>query len=233
MKYAVITGSSRGIGAELAKSLARDGYSVAVCYNASAEKAKEVAETIALDDTFVVTVKMDLEDPDSVKDAFDYVRRCFPRVDLLVNNAAVDFIQPFEETSLTEWQKVINVNLTGIFLTCKEVCEGMREGGTIINVSSIWAKKGAACESAYSASKAGVEGFTRAFSKEYPMIKTYAVSLGYVDTDMNASLSEEDVSAFLAENPDVTRRSPVDVASAIISTITDESVISGSTVYLW
>ena len=233
MKYALITGSSRGIGAEIAKQLGRNGYAVAVCYNTSRVDAQKVAEEIAAGENLVLSVKMDLDDPSSVKEAFDYVYRRFPKIDLLVNNAAVDVIRPFEELEYNEWQKIVNVNLTGAFLTCKEVCAKMRdEGGTVINVSSIWAKKGASCESAYSAAKAGLEGFTRSFPKEYPMIKTYAVSLGYVDTDMNLSLDEEDISSFLAENPEVERLSPSSAAERVLATL-EEDVESGATVYLW
>ena len=233
MKYAVVTGSSRGIGAEVAKILGKQGYSVAICYNSNKEKAEEIAFHLAKQGVFAITVKLDLEDPECVRQGFEQVYKCFPRVDLLINNAAVDVIKPFEELSTIEWNKIVNVNLTGLFLTTREVCPRMRDtGGSIINVSSVWGSLGASCEVAYSASKAGVEGFTRALAKEYPSLNIYAVSIGYADTDMNADLSEEDIRDFLQEYPFVTRKSAEQVAQSIVNTL-NQAVESGSTVKLW
>jgi len=231
MKYAVVTGSSRGIGAALCKTLAANGYNVAVCYNTGETLAYKLCEELSTKG-FSIPVRLDVSDPLSVKNAFSYVFSCFPRIDLLINNAAIDVIKPFEETTLDDWRRILDVDLTGVFLTSKEVVEKMRDGGgTIINVSSVWAKKGAACEIPYSASKAGLEGFTRSLAAEYPELKVYAVSLGYVDTDMNADLTERDIEVFLQENPDVKRKTPEDVAKEIFDTISTAK--SGETLILW
>ena len=231
MKYAVVTGSSRGIGSELIKSLAKEGYSVAVCYNSSRDQAVELAKSLAEKGIFVITVKLDLGSKESINEAFSYIHSCFPRIDLLINNGAIDLIKPFEDTSYEEWKRIIDVNLTGTFFSCKQVISEMREnGGSIINVSSIWGDLGASCESAYSASKAGIECFTRSLAKEYPEVLIYAVSLGYVDTDMNR-LDEDEIAEFLAEYPFVTRKSAERVAKEILYTLPKAK--SGEIIKLW
>ena len=233
-KYAVVTGSSRGVGAALARALAANGYSVAVCYNTSKNLAFKVATESSSFGTLVIPVHMNVASETGVKKAFEYINACFPRIDLLINNAATDAIRPLEDTSFSQWKKITETNLNGVFLTSREVLPKMREtGGTIINVSSIWAQKGASCEAPYSASKAGVEGFTRSVAKEYPSVRTLAVSLGFVDTDMTAGLTEAEINAFLQANKEVSRRTPDEAANEILKTINDESVCSGEVVRLW
>lgn len=235
MKYAVVTGSSRGIGAELAVKLAERGFNVAVCYNSNREGAENVAKRIANIGKLAIIVKLDVSNEDEVKKAFNYIYACFPKIDLLINNAGIDIIKPILDLSLAEWNSVIATNLTGGFLTSREVLDKMySEGGTIINISSIWGEKGASCESVYSASKAGLEGLTKAIAKEYaPRVTVAGISVGYVDTDMNKELSEEEIANFLAENSDVTRRSAGETAEIICDILLEKGLVGGEIAHIW
>lgn len=234
MKYAVITGSSRGIGAEIALELAKNGYNVAICYNNSRERAESVAQRVMDLGRLAIVVKLDVSIEEEVKRGFDYIFSCFPKIDLLINNAGIDIIKPLFDMSLADWNSIISTNLTGAFLTTREVLDKMYlENGMIINISSIWGSKGASCESAYSASKAGLEGFTRAIAKEYQNITAFAISVGYADTEMNGELTEEDIADFLKENPEVTRRSGKETAKLICDIILNGGIISGQIINIW
>lgn len=235
MKYAVVTGSSRGIGAEIAIILAEQGFNVAVCYNHNREKAESIAKKVMEKGRLAIIVKLDVSKENEVKNAFEYIYSCFPKIDLLVNNAGIDIIKPIHDLSLSEWNSVISTNLTGAFLTSREVVDKMySDGGTIINISSIWGSKGASCESVYSASKAGLEGFTKAIAKEYaPRVTVAAISVGYADTEMNQELTEEEIKDFLYENPEVTKRNARETAELICSIILNNRIISGQIVQIW
>ncbi len=235
MKYAVVTGASRGIGAELAIKLSEQGFNVAVCYNQNREKAESIAKKVMEKGRLAITVKLDVSKENEVKTAFDYIYSCFPKIDLLVNNAGIDIIKPIHDLSLSEWNTVMTTNLTGVFLTSREVLDKMySDKGTIINISSIWGSKGASCESVYSASKAGLEGFTKAAAKEYaPRVTIAAISVGYANTEMNQELTEEDITDFLNDNPEVTRRSAKETAELICNIILKSGITSGQIVHIW
>lgn len=224
MRYIVVTGASKGIGKAIAGLFCnREKCGLALTYNTDYEGVREIAERLTLEGFFVLPVKMDVADEEQVKQGFDYIYKCFPRIDVLINNAGISSVKSFYETSYDDWKKVIEVDLNGMFLTTKQVIDRMNaEGfGVIFNISSVWGEVGASCEVAYSSAKAGVIGFSKALAKEYDL-SIKAISVGFVDTTMNKHMTEQDVRDFLAENPKIKFRSPYYVANKILSYLDKE-----------
>lgn len=220
MKQALITGGVRGIGLATARLLAQKGYAVAVCYSRDEEGAKQAQE-----EGFRV-LKADVTREEEVKGMFAELGR----IDVLVNNAGVSLIKQIQDTSLFDWERVFSVNATGAFLCSKYALTagGMlqRGAGVIINVSSMWGETGAACEVAYSASKAALIGFTKALAKEvgYAGVRVNCVTPGVIDTKMNACFTKEEMTALFEEIPAGRSGRPQEVAAAIYSLIENEYV---------
>jgi len=213
----LITGATGGIGREIAESLAKRGYNLALGYHSRVDEANSLAARLTdAYGVWAVPVGLDLADSLDVEAKIKGIEATMGRVEVLINNAAVSLVKPVEETSAEEWQKVIATNLSGAFFACKAVLPSMREGGSIVNVSSMWGALGASCEVAYSAAKAGLEGMSKALAKEYPDLKINVVSLGWVDTPMNASFDEEDKREFFAKNPTMHELSAFEAAQLIV-----------------
>ena len=200
MKSAFITGGSRGIGAAAVRLFCQNGYRVAFTYHNASGAAMALA-----DETGAIPIQMDAADPERVKTAVCRALNELSHIDALINNAGTAGFGPIDTISDDEWQRVINVNLSGVFYVIKAVLPGMisRKSGTIINVSSIWGMAGASCESHYSAAKAGVIGLTKALAKELAPsgITVNCVAPGAIDTEMNASLSAADLTALKEQIP--------------------------------
>ena len=128
-----------------------------------------------------------------VEQMFDIARKKYGRIDVLINNSAIQSIGMLCDQNSQDWQKVMDVDLTGAYNTVKcALSDMMYNGGKIINISSIWGQCGASCEVAYSTAKAGLIGFTKALAKEYPNINTNCICPGVIETKMNGHLSIED-----------------------------------------
>lgn len=187
MKQVLVTGGVRGIGLATAREFAKKGYAVAVCYSHDEEGA-----ALAREEGFRV-VKCDVSDEQQVKNMFDEIGN----IDVLVNNAGVSLIKMLQDTTLTEWNRLFSINMTGAFLCSKYALEHAmiaKNYGAIVNVSSIWGEVGGSCEVAYSASKAALIGFTKALAKEVcaSNVRVNCVTPGTIDTKMNEHFSEED-----------------------------------------
>lgn len=224
MRYIVITGASKGIGNAIAQELlSREKCGVALTYNTNKAEAYAVAQKLTEQGFFVIVVKMDISNEAEVKEGFDYIYKCFPKIDVLINNAGIALVKPFYETTALEWNRVIDVNLNGAFNTTKHVIDKMNSlsSGVILNISSVWGEVGASCEVAYSASKAGLIGMTKALSKEYDL-SIKAISVGFVDTDMNSHMTKQDIESFLLEYSDISFRSPKYTASKILEIMDNE-----------
>ena len=201
MKKVLITGASGGIGSAIAAAFAEVGYAVIMQYN----NGKEAAETLALQllekGCEVWTIKTDLRDEKQIAALFEQVGE----VDILVNNAGISRVGCFQDMSAEEWDDIFSVNVRAYFLCAKQAVSGMLRsgGGRIINISSMWGSLGASCEVAYSATKAAVNGFTKALANELAPsgITVNAVAPGFIDTKMNAHLSEDEVAEFLEGVP--------------------------------
>ncbi len=204
-KTALITGSSRGIGRAAAFAFAREGYNVVLnCVKNEAEMEKAVSEIKKLG-VCAVGFKCDVSDSKAVENMVRAVNERFGGVDVLVNNAGISFVGLFQDMTPQQRQKVIEVNLLGVFNVTSCVLPYMisNKRGAVINISSIWGNAGASCEAVYSASKGGVNSFTKALGKELGPcgIRVNAVSCGCINTEMNDNLTKEEKAALAEEIP--------------------------------
>lgn len=219
-KIVLITGASRGIGAACAQLFAKDGWSVAVNYCASEERAQQVCGAIREAGGIALPVQADVADGEQVAAMVQQVERELGPIDVLVNNAGIAWEGLLTDMKEEEWDRVLSVNLKGVYHCCRAVLPSMvhRHSGRIINISSMWGQVGASCEVAYSASKAGVIGLTRALAKEMGPsgITVNAIAPGVIDTEMNACYDEETMQALKEETPLMRLGTGEDVARAVL-----------------
>lgn len=220
MKNVLITGASGGIGKALALTFAKNGYGVALHFHQNEAAARELAEEIKLFGGDAEIFRADLRREEDVSDLFDHAEAHFGFLNTLVNNAGVAWRGLLTEMSLSEWQQVLGVSLTGAFLCCRRALVPMvrRQEGSIVNISSMWGEVGASCEAAYSAAKAGLIGLTKALAKEDGPsgVRVNCVTPGVIDTPMNGALSQDDLRALKEETPLERIGTPEEVAAAAL-----------------
>ncbi|MBE5938236.1 MAG: SDR family NAD(P)-dependent oxidoreductase [Lachnospiraceae bacterium] len=225
-KVAVITGASRGIGKAIAKKYAANGYNLAICCKTNSDLLKEVQEEILLLGADCICFTGDMAVPADVKQFFSEIYNHYSHVDVLINNAGISHVGLLTDMTDEEWDLIISGNLSSVFYCCREVAKDMinRRCGCIINISSVWGTYGASCEVAYSASKGGVNSFTKALSKELAPsnITVNAVACGIIDTDMNSHLSNEELSSIYEDIP-AGRCGTVDEVANTVYSITSQS----------
>jgi 3-oxoacyl-[acyl-carrier protein] reductase len=195
-RVVLVTGSSRGIGAEVAVKAAAEGAVVAVHYRHSADAARQTVERARLTGAKAESFAADLTDGRQAEGLVEEVIGRFGRVDALVNNAGRTQVGPFLEIAPADWDETIRTDLTAAFHTCRAVLPSMvaRGSGTIVNIASRLGQIGVAETAAYSAAKAGLIGLTRALAREFGPrgIRINAVAPGAIVTDMTADLVESD-----------------------------------------
>lgn len=195
-KVAYITGASKGIGEAIAIELGKLGVSVIVGFNNDLEGAKRVVNTIKENNGYAVALKGDISKSNNILDIKDFIEKKFGKLDILVNNAGISNLGLFMDYSLDDIDNLINVNLTGTMKLTNALFDLIREGKnqSIINISSIWGNVGASCEVLYSASKGGINLFTKALAKEVASlgIRVNAVAPGVINTKMNSWLKDEE-----------------------------------------
>lgn len=199
---ALITGASRGIGRAIAEALAADGYDlILTCRNSIGELESYAS---SLEEKYGISVcaeRVDMSSPSDVRELFEGITD----LDVLVNNAGISYIGLLQDMTDEEWNDVIGTNLSSAFYTCRQAIPLMlkKHSGRILNISSVWGNVGASLETAYSASKGGMNAFTRALSKELApsSIAVNAIACGVIDTDMNSAFSKEDMEALRKEIP--------------------------------
>jgi 3-oxoacyl-[acyl-carrier protein] reductase len=192
-KVALVTGGSRGIGAAIAKRLAADGASVAITYAKDASAATAVVKAIELSGGKAIAILADAADPKAVAGAVDKTAATFGSLDVLVNNAGTAIPKPFEETTLAEMDRVIDINVRGVFATTQAALKHMKEGGRIIMVGSAVGERAASpLLVPYSATKGAVKMFTQALSREVGSrgITVNNVQPGPIDTDLNPAAGD-------------------------------------------
>ena len=225
-KIAIVTGGSKGIGASIVKELANNNYTVILNYNNSEEEARKIAQEY----NNVFIFKADVSNYEEVKNLVDFTIEKFKKIDLLVNNAGIDLIKTFNETSNEEFKKIIETNLFSVFFLSREVSKYMinQKSGNIINISSVWGSVGASCEVAYSISKGGINSLTKALAKELgpSNIRVNAIEPGIIDTDMNRSLSQDDINCIISDIPLERIGKPEDI-STCISFLENNTYITG------
>jgi 3-oxoacyl-[acyl-carrier protein] reductase len=187
-KIALITGGSRGIGAAIAKRLAADGASVAITYAKDVRAASAVVKAIELGGGKAIAIQADAANVDAVKDAVTTAVATFGRLDVLVNNAGTAIPKPFEETTLEEMDRVIDINLRGVLVTTQAALKHMKDGGRVIMIGSAVGERAVAPGLVpYAATKGAVKMFTQALSREVGTrgITVNNVQPGPIDTDLN------------------------------------------------
>lgn len=215
MATALVTGGSRGIGRAVCLAFARAGYDIAFCYSRDEEGAGETLSLLSETGAGAQAFRCDVSDETQVRAMLASVLG----LKVLVNNAGTALFREIRDTSYAEWRRVFDVNCGGTFLCTREALPKLRSrGGAVINIASVWGVCGASCESAYAASKAAVIGFTKSAAKELAPegIRVNAVVPGFVDTAMNARLSEEERRAFLEKLPLSRAGTPEEVAAAAL-----------------
>lgn len=230
-KTALVTGGARGIGAEICRALAKDGFAIALNYSSSSESALLLQEELSKI-TEVQIFKADVSDSEQVKNMFSDIKTVFGGVDVLVNNAGIAQQALFTDITDDMWQKMLGVNLTGVFNCCREALKYMinEKSGSIVNIASMWGETGGSLEVHYSAAKAGVIGLTKALAKEVGLsgITVNAVSPGVIMTDMTSQFSKEDLEVLKDETPLNTLGQPKNVADAVSFLVSDKaSFITG------
>ena len=204
-KVIIITGASRGIGRETAKLLARNGNIVIANYNKSEEKAKELQEELKKENINIDIYKADVSKREGCKALVEYAIEKYKHIDVLVNNAGISLWGQFTDLTDAEIEEIIRTNLYSAIAMSQEVSKRMihEKQGCIINMSSIWGMVGASCEVAYSVTKAGIDGLTKALAKELgpSNIRVNSIAPGIIKTEMNAHLSEEEIQDIEEEIP--------------------------------
>lgn len=200
-KCVLISGGDRGIGAAAARAFWQAGDRVAILYHKNAEAAAALERELP----GCIAVQCDVASREDCEQAFAAVERALGQVDVLVCNAGIAQQKLFTDITPAEWQRMLDVNLSGAFHLCQLALPGMirRKAGRILTVSSMWGQTGASCEVHYSAAKAGLIGLTRALAKEEGPsgITVNCVAPGVIDTDMMASFTAEDKAALAEETP--------------------------------
>ncbi len=227
-KTALITGASRGIGKAIAKEFAIQGYDLYLTCISSIEHLKDYAHE--LEHTHGIrclAIQADMGCYEDVANVFEQI----PALDVLVNNAGISYVGLLSDMTPEEWHNVMHTNLDACFYTSKLAIPLMLQNhsGRIINISSVWGNVGASMEVAYSASKGGVNTFTKALAKELAPsnIQVNAIACGLIDTDMNKCFSPEDLEAVTAEIPADRMGNPEEIAKLAYQLATAPTYLTG------
>ena len=218
MKTAIVTGGATGIGAATVKELCEAGFTTAIVYCTSEEKAQALSSSLISRGYTAFPVRADVRSTESVAAAVNAVFERTGRIDALVNNAGVALRQLLQDTTDEMYADTVGAVLDGTFRFCRAVLPFMlrAHSGSIVNVASMWGQTGGAMESVYSAAKAGVIGLTKALAKETAPsgITVNCVSPGAVDTDMLSGFTREDMALLCEEIPMGRLGAPEEVAAA-------------------
>nr|WP_312276252.1 3-oxoacyl-ACP reductase FabG [Moraxella sp. CTOTU46711] len=215
-RIALVTGASRGIGQAIAKRLANEGY--LVIGTATSEKGA-VAVNDYLQESGGAGRVLNVQDAEQINQLFDSIEKEFGNVQVLVNNAGITQDGLLMRMDDNAWERVLDVNLTSVFRTSKRAMKGMMKArqGRIINITSVVAAMGNAGQINYTASKAGIEGFTRSLAREIGsrQITVNCVAPGFIDTDMTSELDEALIQSMLNAVPLAKLGKPEDIAAAV------------------
>ena len=226
MKVAIITGSSNGIGRQIALEFAKDNYNIIINYNKSKTQAFNLAEQIKKLGRNCITVQADVSKLCEAQNLIDKSLNAFGKIDILVNNAGISLQKIFQDVSEDEWKNLFAVNLGSVFNCCSCVLKDMllRKKGKIINISSIWGMVGASMEVHYSASKAAIIGLTKALAKELGPsgINVNCIAPGVIDTNMN-SFDNEIISELKNNTPLGRIGTTLDIAKTALFLASDDS----------
>ena len=236
-KIVLITGASRGIGAAIAHRFAKEGFSLIITCSKSADELFALKQS--LEELYHVTVLAsvgNIGDSAYVCRLFDEIKDLFAGVDVVINNAGISHIGLLTDTTFEKWNSLIQTNLSAAFYTSKLSIPYMlsKHAGKIINISSVWGTVGASCEVAYSASKGGLNAFTKALAKELAPsnIQVNAIACGCIDTAMNQCFSTEERASLEEEIPAGRFGTPEEVAELTYSLASNHNYLTGQVITL-
>ena len=233
-RVALVTGGAKGIGKAIVCALAEQGFSLAIGYNSSEKEATALALDLQKKGVNAIAVKADVSKKEEVEKMYEITKKYFGFVDTLINNAGISLVKPLCDCSEEEYDSVMSTNLKSVFLTCKAYSPDMvsERFGRIVNISSVWGEYGASTEVIYSASKAGIIGFTKALNAELAIngVVVNCVSPGIIATDMNAHLSESEVQEF-TKNVSLGRVGTPEEVAKVVELLTRKDVyIAGANI---
>lgn len=215
-KVAIVTGGASGIGLSIAEKLLKNNYQVIISYNSSTDSARSLLEKYENLDIF----QTDLSNPENTQSLIDFAFSKYRKIDLLVNNAGVDLVKMINDTTFDDFDYIMKVNLYSPYFLARGVSKHMIDAkyGNIINISSILGITGGSCESAYSISKAGLDGLTKSLAQEFgpSNIRVNSIAPGLIDTKMNSNLTTDEINNLVMDFPISRIGTPDDVADLVL-----------------
>lgn len=237
-KTVLITGASRGIGASIAIKFAKEGFeNIILAGNKSIKQLSDLKNLLEKEYSCTCHSYIgDLGIYENVEKLFQEIKIKYDGIDILINNAGISYLGLLADMNVEEWNHVINTNLSSVFYCSKQAIPYMihQKYGKIINISSVWGIYGASCEVAYSASKGGVNAFTKALAKELAPsnIQVNAIACGVIDTEMNQFLDEEERSSLIEEIPANRFAKSSEVADLVYDLSMRHSYLTGQVIQL-
>lgn len=235
-KTVLVTGASRGIGKAIAVKFAKKGYNVAISCVRRDEQLLQAQKEIEAFQVPCLAYKGDMGDMERCEELFGKIKTQFGGVDVLVNNAGISYIGLLQDMTSQDWDRMLRTNLTSVFNCCKLAVPYMlqQKQGKIVNISSVWGVVGASCETAYSATKGGINAFTRALAKELAPsnIQVNAIACGAIDTEMNQWMEEDALIALVDDIPSGRLGKAEEVADLVYHLGYKESYLTGQVIGL-
>ena len=235
-KTVVVTGASRGIGRAVSIYYAQNGFNVCICCRKNSEMLEKVRQEILNYGVECIAYTGDIGNFQECETFFKLITQSYSKIDILVNNAGISHIGLLQDMSPDEWHNIVEANLTSVFNCCKLAIPIMlsRHAGKIVNISSVWGCVGASTEVAYSATKGGINSFTKALAKELAPsnIQVNAIACGIIDTDMNGFLNDDELQSVLDEVPAGRIGKPEDVAKLAFDITNTSNYLTGQVIKL-
>ena len=235
-KVVLVTGASRGIGRAIALTFAKSGYHVIINCLKSVDALTNLERQIQSLGVRCLSFIGDVGNPAFVEMMFRSIEKEFGTLDVLVNNAGISYVGLLTDMTPSDWKMVMDTNLSSVFYCSSKAIPMMlqKKAGRIINISSMWGTCGASCEVAYSASKGGMDAFTKALAKELAPsgITVNAIACGCIDTSMNQCFSSEERAALEYEIPAGRFGTPEEVAELTFSLASNHNYLTGQIISL-